>query len=60
MFGFAASYAFAPALKGTGGDIAAHDLYYFILRHMKLRLYGLERRAVFPRHFNDAADLAFG
>ena len=60
VFGFAASYALAPALKGSGGDITAHDLYYFILRHLKLRLYGLERCAVFPSHFNDAADLAFG
>ena len=60
MFSFAAGDAFAPSLKRTRGDVAAHDLYYLIFRHLKLRLYSLERRAVLPRHFYNAADLALG
>jgi len=60
VFGFAASDAFAPALKGAGGDIAAHDLYDVIFRYLKLRLYCFKWRAVFPGHFYDPANLTFG
>lgn len=60
MFGFAASYALAPALKRARSDIAAHDLYDTVFRHLKLCLNGFKWGAVFPGHFYNAADLAFG
>ena len=56
MLGRSPFYALAPHVKRTALHVLAHDGPDLILLQPILHLNRLERRAVFPCHFDDAID----
>jgi hypothetical protein len=54
MFCFAGSHAFAPHPEAGGKGVAPHEFDHFLFSKAKLNFNGLEGRAVFPCHLNDA------
>ena len=53
----AAVDTFAPQIKTAPLQLPAHEGDYIRFTQPKLKLDGLKRGAVFPRHFNDAVGL---
>ena len=60
VFGFSHSDSSAPALEGTGADVAQHDFNDLRRGYRELGGNGFERGAIFPSHFNDSADVCVG
>lgn len=60
MFGAAAAYPLSPHFETRRLHVAAHEGPDFIFFEPELKLNGFKRGAVFPGHFNDAGNVAFG
>ena len=59
MLGFSASNPTSPTLERTLRNVAPHKLDHLSFVDTELGLYGFKRGAVFPSHFDDAADIGF-
>ena len=57
VLGHPAPHALAPHGKRAALDLRAHEIHHGRFIQTKLQLYGLKRRAVFPRHFDDAGNI---
>jgi len=60
MLSASALHSSAPHTPRTGLHLMAHQRYGFGFRYAKLVLDSIERRAVFPSHFDDAINLSLG
>ena len=59
MLGLATGHPRAPALERASRNVGSHDLDHLLLGQTKLGSNGFKGRAIFPSHFNDAADVGF-
>lgn len=57
VLGFASGDPLSPPLPALSLQVAAHEVDHLLLRQPELRLNRLKRRAVFPRHADDAVCL---
>lgn len=57
---FSSLHPLAPHPPGARFHVAAHDFDDFFLGYSELKFDGIEGGAVFPRHFNDAVEVALG
>lgn len=57
VLGGSALYAGAPHAPGAWFHFSAHERNHLSFLEAKLQQNGIERRAIFPGHFNDAIDI---
>ena len=57
VFGLSAADSFTPRSKSARIQLRPHDLNNSLLASAEIGFYGFERRAIFPRHFNNSREI---